>query len=234
MGDFFQTLFENWELIPSWARIFLLIGIMLFGLGSILSKFIPFAELLNKKSKDSNESYSLKDHHFFEYIEHLLNLKVKTIDLDDDAKNYIMLDILMPIKIKGVKQTFLEFISENELNKHTSPELKKMFVNQIYTSIKMFEESFLQTANTEDEKIITKIILSYFNEFYLPIVEMSITLINDIFDSSMFLNNNISKVNSALYIMIMPLELFFESAEKTFKKMNGDLQGKLYHGKKFK
>jgi len=239
MGEFLKTILENWEILPTWARVFILIIILAIGIAAVLSKFAPvfetFQKLFGKKKVKMKEEIGyLKNHHFFEYLEHLLNYKIKSIDLQDDAKNYIMLKKLIPIQIEETKKNFSKFIEETKFVELASSEVKKLLITVIYDSLKNFEQSFINTANSPEEHVVIKHVLNYFNEFNLPNGELAISLINDIFDSEIYLNNNISKVNSSLYIMIMPFELLFEGIEKIFRKMNGNLKNKSYHGNIFK
>lgn len=239
MDEFLKAIFENWEIIPPWARVLILIVILGFGLAMVLNKFVPvfefFIKMFGKKKIQFEEEIGyLKNHHFFEYLEHLLNYKIKSIDLHDEARNYIMIEKLIPLHIKETKKNFERFICETKFFDLSSLDVKKLMIKEIYDSLKNFEQELLNTANSPEEHAVIKIVLDYFNDFNLPNGELAISLINDIFDSVIYLNNNISKVNSSLYIMIMPYELLFEGVEKIFKRMNGDLIGKSYHGKTFK
>lgn len=239
MGDFLKAIFENWEVLPSWVRVAILIIILGLGLAIVLNKFIPvfkfFLKIFGKnKIKLEEEIGYLKNHHFFEYLQHLLSYKIKSIDLGDEGRNYIMKEKLIPLHISETKKNFENFINETKFTEISSLEVKKLLIQKIYDSLKNFEQELISTASSPEEHSVVKLVLDYFNDFNLPNGELVISLINDIFDSSIYLNNNISKVNSSLYIMIMPYELLFEGVEKIFRRMNGNLSGKSYHGKKFK
>jgi len=245
MEGILQFFLENWGNTQGWIKILISLAIFLSILSALFNRFLPLADFFEKKRKKRNEmkekfkgdvddlKLSLKNHQFFDYMSHLLKYKIKTIDLDNNARNYIILEKLIPLKIEKFSKAFFDLIdSEVDFEEMKSSEIKKYFVQKLYKATEDYEKEFLDLGNTAEEKEVAKFILDRFNEFDLVNGSLAISMINDIFDSSVYLSN-VSKFNSSLYILIMPFELLFSSAEKTFKNLNGQIAKKSFHGRVF-
>lgn len=235
MKEIFDTLVKNWDFLSTWLQLLIILLTISFVFASIFNKYIPiftYFKTIRKKSVNKKIK-KLKEHNFFSGISYLRNYKIKFFDLEDETRTYVLKELLFPLKMYEFEVSIKNLIEKIDFENFSSDKIKSILINQIYDSIESYEKKFLKFANTKDEEEVLKIVLKKFNEVHLKTGNLSINMITQIFESNVF-SDNFLKMESALYILLMPFEYLFTEGEKSFKLLNGQLNGKSIHSKKFK
>jgi len=238
--EIFKSLQNNLPVSVIVAILFLLLlGWILSKIPAVVTSFEKILKIYNKIFNKKHVQRSIDQllcNGYFRHIMYVKNVKVNTLYFGDDTRNYIV-RLLIDYRMRDLEDSIKLLITNNrESIPNMIPEkLEQELINTLQNGIKTYLENFKKNeAHSDEEKIIADILIStiwdnYEHDSWKTYIEM----VHSIFNQDDIYKNNVAKLEASLLPLPLLVENWLMKLEVTLKNLNGQLSGKVFHGRIF-
>lgn len=169
------------------------------------------------------EELDLEHHSFFRQVQYRLAVEIPSLKLcpDKPIKQQVFIDLLT-IVTKSIYDVCRDLVHA-DMSSWTSDKWAIEFSNAMAEALKSW------SVKAEDGGI-PKVVVDKFTNWTTPNMMMINEYITILADSNLY-QNNVARTNTFLLMINLLLVTFVADAERTIKKINGDLDGIKYKGK---